>query len=637
MTMMSYNNGAWCLDGGASLRRMKDSNDNTCHLSPEPFITKNLFFGNDKPQHRQSTKTNSPPSNPSLNTNTAHLNTSPPTMTSAMTPNNEDHHLFDDLLDLTSARTADHDLHYLTSLRFAHPTLIITAIPTSNIPLLAFASSGHATATLDKETDSFASWRGYVGPSANARDGALAESVHFGKYGYVWKGERFTVWVVGGVQYVGKERGQAEHPLGPSGGTDALIQAVGGWLLDDVVWVYDGYWYQDKKLYAEVSKMDWSKVILDEGMKREIQQAADKFFDSKDAYDDLGVPWKRGLLFHGPPGNGKTISIKALMHGLLSRTPHHIPTLYVKTAPREYNIKDVFDQARRLAPCMLVLEDVETIVTPSTRSYFFNQMDGLEDNSGLFVVASTNYLDRLDPGLTSRPSRFDRKYLFPLPSEHERRLYCEFWRGKVVGKGEVEFPGKLCPAMARITEGFSFAFLQECFVASLLSLIHQESNGDKKKDELEKYELWVAFRKQAGILKKEIRNEEITGREGSEEFDATFGGPKLPAGPDALPIMTAPMAPQPMQPSAVPAWPQWCGPNAKPRLALPTPKASAGQEAMGLPGPVVGIAGGQTLPFGEQLGAVNGQLQQFRVVDEGTARLPVGKSNYINSAAWEQR
>ncbi|SMR55069.1 unnamed protein product [Zymoseptoria tritici ST99CH_1E4] len=593
MTMMSYNNGAWCLDGGASLRRMKDSKKEQCNLPPSPFITKNLFFGNDKPQHQQSTKTNDPPSDPSLNT-TPHLNTPPPTMSSSstMTPNNEDHHLFDDLLDLTSARTADHDLHYLTSLRAAHPDFIITAIPSSNIPLLAFASSGHATATLDKESDSFASWRGYVGPSANARDGALAESVHFGKYGYVWKGEEFTVWIVDGVQYVGKEREGAEHPLGPSGGTDALIKAVGGWLLDDVVWVYDGYWYQDKKLYAEVSKMEWSKVILDEGMKREIQQAADKFFDSKDAYDDLGVPWKRGLLFHGPPGNGKTISIKALMHGLLSRRPHRIPTLYVKTAPREYNIKDVFDQARRLAPCMLVLEDVETIVTPSTRSYFFNQMDGLEDNSGLFVVASTNYLDRLDPGLTSRPSRFDRKYLFPLPNEHERTLYCEFWRGKVVRKGEVEFPEKLCPAMAHITNGFSFAFLQECFVASLLSLIHQEEKGGKEKDDLEKYELWVAFRKQADILRKEIRNDELNGQQTRDEGAAMFGyggGPGL------------------------------------------------GMGGLSLRGPGVGVAGQGGLPFGQQSGAVDPTLQQFRVVDEGTPRLPVGKGRYINSAAWEER
>jgi AAA+ superfamily predicted ATPase len=74
--------------------------------------------------------------------------------------------------------------------------------------------------------------------------------------------------------------------------------------------------------------------------------------------------------FHGPPGNGKTISIKALMHTLLfDRGKDPIPTLYVRNAPNTYHIRNVFTQARALAPCMLVLEDIETIVTPLTRSY----------------------------------------------------------------------------------------------------------------------------------------------------------------------------------------------------------------------------------------------------------------------------
>ena len=51
------------------------------------------------------------------------------------------------------------------------------------------------------------------------------------------------------------------------------------------------------------------------------------FFDCKEDYKDFAVPWKRGIILHGLPGNGKTISIKALMHSLSSRT-NPIPTLY---------------------------------------------------------------------------------------------------------------------------------------------------------------------------------------------------------------------------------------------------------------------------------------------------------------------
>ena len=214
-----------------------------------------------------------------------------------------------------------------------------------------------------------------------------------------------------------------------------------------------------------------------------------------------------------------------------------IPTLYVKSAPYTYDIRQVFSRARALAPCMLILEDVETIVTPDTRSYFFNEMDGLENNDGkvhlchsgavsglillvhlgIFVVASTNFLNKLDPGLSKRPSRFDRKYNFPLPNENERTLYCEYWRNKLKSKKSIDFPEKLCPAMAHITQGFSFAFLQECFVATLLVLAREEIEivaisadarpFDGDNDDLDDYKLWVTFKEQAEVLRKEVENQ----------------------------------------------------------------------------------------------------------------------------------
>jgi SpoVK/Ycf46/Vps4 family AAA+-type ATPase len=121
-------------------------------------------------------------------------------------------------------------------------------------------------------------------------------------------------------------------------------------------------------------------------------------------------------------GNGKTISLKALMHTLQERKKP-VVTLYVKSAAYAYHIRQVFQMARAMTPCMLVLEDIDTIVTHSTRSYFFNEVDGLENNDGILMIATTNHLDELDPGLSKRPSRFDRKYLFPLPDKGERSQY----------------------------------------------------------------------------------------------------------------------------------------------------------------------------------------------------------------------
>ena len=203
-----------------------------------------------------------------------------------------------------------------------------------------------------------------------------------------WNNEDFILYTVGQyIQYVLKECQHGEHVLGASKVTDALIKTIGDWIAElnlRTVWVYDGYWTQSKNLYDQVMKSSWDNVILDESMKKELTTVTNKFFSSKEIYEDLGVPWKRGLLFHGPPGNGKTISIRALMHSLYDR-PDPIPTLYVKSAPYTYNIQAVFGQARALAPCMLILEDVETIVTPDTRSYFFNEMDGIENNDGKYL------------------------------------------------------------------------------------------------------------------------------------------------------------------------------------------------------------------------------------------------------------
>ena len=104
------------------------------------------------------------------------------------------------------------------------------------------------------------------------------------------------------MQYVLKERRDPESKLGPSKTTDTLIQIIGDWLMSDqeVVWIYDRFWSRSKPLWNQVQKATWDKVILDENVKKELTSVANKFFSSRDVYEDLGVPWKRGLLFHGP-------------------------------------------------------------------------------------------------------------------------------------------------------------------------------------------------------------------------------------------------------------------------------------------------------------------------------------------------
>ena len=62
----------------------------------------------------------------------------------------------------------------------------------------------------------------------------------------------------------------------------------------------------------------------------------------------------------------------------------------------------IFARAREFAPCYLIFEDLDSLVTDSVRSYFLNEVDGLKNNNGIFMVGSTNHLERLDPGISVR-------------------------------------------------------------------------------------------------------------------------------------------------------------------------------------------------------------------------------------------
>lgn len=232
------------------------------------------------------------------------------------------------------------------------------------------------------------------------------------------------------------------------------------------------------------------------------------------------------------------------MHTLYSRE-EPIPTCYVRSLSRlvssiasrtssnisddsfggpEYSIGMIFGFARRNAPCLLVLEDLDSLIDDNVRSYFLNEVDGLTSNDGIMMIGSTNHLDRLDPGLAKRPSRFDRKFLFDKPDEHARILYAEYWRNKLLGKLEnpnattatkesIEFPKAMCPEVAKITYGFSFAYIQEAFVASLLAIAADDDDDEKSefvhvatKDEFEDVRLWRELRKQVSILRHELDN-----------------------------------------------------------------------------------------------------------------------------------
>jgi len=263
---------------------------------------------------------------------------------------------------------------------------------------------------------------------------------------------------------------------------DKLLMAIGAWgnHLHNEIYVFDNsMWRNDKEIWEAIQGSSWDEVILEPAMKQNLIRDLQGFFDNREPYKKLSVPWKRGIILHGVPGNGKTISIKALIKSLYSR-PDPIPSLYVKSfnsgSGEKHAIRTIFDMARKMAPCLLIFEDLDSLIQEKTRSYFLNEVDGLESNDGILMIGSTNHLDKLDPAISKRPSRFDRKYNYKLPGEAERTTYCRFWRDKLIGADMVDFPEELCPVIAQLTDGFSFAYLKELFVIVLLTIARSKSD-----------------------------------------------------------------------------------------------------------------------------------------------------------------
>jgi hypothetical protein len=136
---------------------------------------------------------------------------------------------------------------------------------------------------------------------------------------------------------------------------------------------------------------------------------------------------------------------------------------------------DIFVRARSVAPRLLVLEDLETIGGDANRSFFLNELDGFSENTGVAVLATTNYPERIDPAIIDRPSRFDRKYLFDLPSTDERLAYLERWARGL--EAELRPSQDRLARTADTTRDFSFAYLKELTISATIAWVRTARAG----------------------------------------------------------------------------------------------------------------------------------------------------------------
>jgi hypothetical protein len=371
------------------------------------------------------------------------------------------------------------------ALRSAWPTMAIVEGEDSTFDFDRFAEAGHCARTPlpDMHIEVHTQWNApflldskgedwwtppYVARDAPKRgDGSVLRTSVNAIYDVRWEGHELVVvlasWAEGTCNHVHFWLLAREREI-----ADTFLVAVcrfGQAPRQEVLVINGDRWKKDPELFASIRASTLDDLVLPAALRNEIVEDFTTFLAARDDYARLGVPWKRGVLFLGPPGNGKTHCLRGVL-GLLA-----LPTLYVQSfrcrhETDERNIEEVFDRARRIAPCVVVFEDLDAQITPDNRSFFLNQLDGFAPNAGLLVLATTNHPDRLDPAIVERPSRFDRKYHFPLPVAESRAAYLARWTDRLAS--DLRLTEAERATLVERTEGFSFAYLKELCLSSVL-------------------------------------------------------------------------------------------------------------------------------------------------------------------------
>ncbi len=236
------------------------------------------------------------------------------------------------------------------------------------------------------------------------------------------------------------------------------------------------------------SKTTFKDVAGIDSEKQELMEIVD-FLKNKEKFSAVGARVPRGILLSGEPGTGKTLLARAIAGEanvpFFAASGSDFSGIIVGLGVAK--IKEIFEMAKRNAPCILFIDEIDAIGQRRSQHSFNDQdreqtlnqllieMDGFSNDTGIIVIGATNRADMLDPALL-RPGRFDRQVYIELPDMAGRREILDLYAKKIKVSDSVNLQD-----VARGTTGFSGADLENLLNEAALHAVR----GGRKEISLE--------------------------------------------------------------------------------------------------------------------------------------------------------
>ena len=263
------------------------------------------------------------------------------------------------------------------------------------------------------------------------------------------------------------------------------------------------------KVYVQsTGGIHFSDVAGEDEAKENLAEIVD-YLHNPQKYADAGASMPKGLLLVGPPGTGKTMLAKAVAGEanvpFFSISGSEFVEMFVGMGASK--VRDLFRQAKEKAPCIVFIDEIDTIgkkrdgqmggndEREQTLNQLLTEMDGFEGNNGVIILAATNRPDSLDPALT-RPGRFDRRVPVELPDLKGREEILKVHAKKIKMTDDVNLH-----TIARMASGASGAELANIVNEAALRAVRNARTVVNQSDMEESIEVVIAgYQKKNTVL-----------------------------------------------------------------------------------------------------------------------------------------